>query len=222
MAKDRAKSNHETDDSGEEHKKSWRRSWRTSGPVAKLTVVFAGLGAASTTIYAIFAIAQWIVMSDTLKLERPWLGADQERMDISDSTKRVAYAWIRMKNGGRSPAVNMRFNAVFMIGEALPVGRSVKRDELPKNSECANRIPGDEGNVVVPNGDVNLPVGFPREVASRLDDVYNRKVGLYIVGCVDYTDSSGKPKYRTNILMAMIPNLSGGTIVVLDIGNSAN
>jgi hypothetical protein len=47
----------------EEHKKSLKRSWKSSGPVAKLTVVFAGIAAMSTTVYAIFSIGQWWIMS---------------------------------------------------------------------------------------------------------------------------------------------------------------
>ena len=59
-------SNRETDTTDHEHKKSLRRSWRTSGPVAKLTAVFSGIAAAATLVYAIAAIAQLIVMSRQL------------------------------------------------------------------------------------------------------------------------------------------------------------
>jgi hypothetical protein len=54
------------DNSGPDHKKSLRRSWRTSGPVARLTVVFSGIAAAATVIYAIVAFGQFIVMNRQL------------------------------------------------------------------------------------------------------------------------------------------------------------
>jgi hypothetical protein len=49
---------HPEDDSegtDKEHKKSLRRSWKSSGPVAKLTVVFAGIAACATLLYVIIA-----------------------------------------------------------------------------------------------------------------------------------------------------------------------
>ena len=55
----------QTQDS-DEHKKSLKRSWKSSGPVAKLTVVFAGIAALSTTIYAIVAGGQLLVMRGQL------------------------------------------------------------------------------------------------------------------------------------------------------------
>jgi hypothetical protein len=42
-------------DSKQEQRKSLRRSWRASGPVAKATVVFAGISAAATVLYCAFA-----------------------------------------------------------------------------------------------------------------------------------------------------------------------
>jgi hypothetical protein len=44
-----------TQSSDSDHKKSFRRSWRSSGPVAKLTVVCAGIVALATVLYAGFA-----------------------------------------------------------------------------------------------------------------------------------------------------------------------
>jgi len=49
-----------------EHKKSLRRSWKSSGPVAKLTVIFAGMAALATLAYALFSGWQLKVMSGQL------------------------------------------------------------------------------------------------------------------------------------------------------------
>src|SRR5580692_10684934 len=59
-------SKHEANRADPEHQKSLRRSWRTSGPVAKLSAVFSGVAAGATAIYAIAAIFQFIAMSGQL------------------------------------------------------------------------------------------------------------------------------------------------------------
>src|SRR5689334_4437622 len=61
MADNSNTTNSQTQDT-DEHKKSLKRSWKSSGPVAKLTVVFAGIAALSTTIYALVAGGQLLVM----------------------------------------------------------------------------------------------------------------------------------------------------------------
>jgi len=47
-------------------KKSFKRSWTSSGPVAKLTVIFAGVAAAATLVYAGIAWYQLHVMGGQL------------------------------------------------------------------------------------------------------------------------------------------------------------
>jgi hypothetical protein len=42
------------------HKKSFRRSWRSANPLHKLTLIFTGVLTVSTTIYAIFSVWQLI------------------------------------------------------------------------------------------------------------------------------------------------------------------
>ncbi len=50
----------------QEQKKSLRRSWKSSGPIAKLGVVFAGIAAVATVIYALITGSQLFVMSRQL------------------------------------------------------------------------------------------------------------------------------------------------------------
>ena len=66
MSNENNHSSDNADRAAPEHKKSLRRSWRTSGPVAKLTVVFSGIAAGATVIYAIVAIGQFVVMNRQL------------------------------------------------------------------------------------------------------------------------------------------------------------
>jgi hypothetical protein len=66
MADNGNQTNTQAPQDSDEHKKSLKRSWKSSGPVAKLTVVFAGIAALSTTIYAIVAGGQLLVMRGQL------------------------------------------------------------------------------------------------------------------------------------------------------------
>jgi hypothetical protein len=81
MADNGNQTNTQTQDS-EEHEKSLKRSWKSSGPVAKLTVVFAGIAALSTSIYAIVACGQlWVMhgqLDEMTTTRRPWVGLSGE------------------------------------------------------------------------------------------------------------------------------------------------
>ena len=153
-------------------------------------------------------------MVDTLKLERPWIGPTLRRVGV-DSNKRIKSVVWTFRNGGRSPAINMRWHLIFMIGPQFG-------GEYPKATPCEKELPGTNGGVVVPNGDGEYPIDLGPQVRARLDDVYiDGKVRLFLVGCIDYSDTSRKPWYRTNVLEVLDPNPTGGTMAVLDTGNDA-
>jgi hypothetical protein len=128
-----------------------------------------------------------------------------------------------VRNGGRSPAINTRWYLTFMIGPTKDARRL--DGEIPKATVCDKELFGKgTGSVILPNGEATLPVGIPQQVAARLDDVYSAppKVGLFVVGCLDYTDTSQKPRYRTNFTLAVEPSAeSAGGIAILDAGNNA-
>jgi len=195
-------------------------NWLNSeGPavMAAATIVIAIL----TAFYVNYSRDQWSVMRDTLKLERPWIGQVKQRLDINPATNRVDAAALYVRNGGRSPAINIRYYLKFMIGPVRH-GQEIQNNELPKATPCEKELPGQGGNVIVPNGEAEFPAGLAPQILARLDDIYStpQKVGLYLVGCVDYTDTSEKPKYRTNFLLVIHPNSSEG-IAILDTGNDA-
>jgi hypothetical protein len=183
-----------------------------------LEVLAVGIGAC----YTLAAFWQLGVMSDTLKLERPWVGTFQQKWHIDPNTKRMTSAIVHIRNGGRSPAINARWYLSFMVGPVTPPQPHWKLSDVPKAIPCEQELPGKGGNVFVPNGEAMLPVDIPADVRARLDEVYGGKIWLFVVGCIDYTDTSGGAKYRTNFLMKMEPDETGGMIRILDLGNDAN
>jgi len=185
----------------QEHGKSLKRSWKASGPVAKLTCIFAGVAALSTTVYAIFGILQWSVMSNTLALERPWIGPTARTLVPSQNGQLRAVGW-HYQNGGRTVATRMRFNLEFKIGPTEPT-----ESNAPISEECRKgELPGKEGNIAIPGSfDYLTPIAVSPEIAKSMDAVYQGKVGLYIVGCVDYSDTARRTWYRTEVLELFLP-----------------
>lgn|SRR5208282_2921762 len=210
-----------TDGSGSvgEDRKSLRRSWRASGPVAKWTVSFAGVAAFSTVVYAIFAMLQWRVMSDTLNHERPWIGSTKQLVATDSVTKRIGAAALRVRNGGRSPAVNARFYARIVVG-APEQQCPTEENKIPRVNGCRAELPGRNGVLIIPNEEFTVAADLPDDVKARLDDLYNQppKVSFYLVGCGDYTDSSKSQHFRTNFLMKIT---APGNIGICEDGNDA-
>ena len=69
-----------------------------------------------------------------------------------------------------------------------------------------------DGNVAIPGADNSFALTLNSDVTPSLDDVYAHKVGLYLAGCVDYSDSSRKPWYRTQVFELFIPSSALGFI----------
>ncbi len=106
----------------EEHKKSLRRSWKTSGPVAKLTCVFSGIAAASTLVYALLAGWQLSVLGGQLGemrragifaqgsfrvSQRPYLLPETVSFDVSPQPSKEIGLTVMIKNSGRTPALDV-------------------------------------------------------------------------------------------------------------------
>jgi hypothetical protein len=164
---------------------------------------------------------QLATSNDTLALERPWIGTFRQRLAF-DKTDNLQEAQTGIRNGGRSPAVNLRWYLDFYIGPADAAHASF--EDMPKAEPCKSRLPGEKGNIIVPNGESDLRVLLVPSVKDRLNDVFDKKVGLYLVGCVDYTDTSHKGAYRTNFLFRLIPNTITRKIVditIMPVGNDA-
>jgi len=165
----------------------------------QLGLVVIGIGA--LCIYG----CQLGVMRDTLSLERPWIGPVARTLvfDNSDPAKGhlKALGW-HYRNGGRTVATRMRFNLEFKLGPLEPTESTVPVSENCRKGELA----GKEGNIAIPGDfDNRTPITVPPEIEKSMDDIYQGKIGLYIVGCIDYSDAARKSWYRTEVLELFLP-----------------
>jgi hypothetical protein len=184
-----------------------------------LTVAIAG----SSIVYTKYAKRQWRVMRDTLALERPWLGPSgrdvrtigpkqlPEGKPIDWSTNHLVSVIVRVVNGGRTPATKIRWHMLFKIGEKYDAANETATTNLPTDGICEQGQLGPEfgSGMMLPNPEhyTNFPVYPDADILKRFDsDIVTNNVGLYIVGCFDYSDSSGKPWYRSRIRLVFAPN----------------
>jgi hypothetical protein len=141
MADERSQGNPQKDDP-EDHKKSLKRSWKSSGPVARLTVVFAGIAALSTAVYALFAGGQLVVMQwqfkaigDTNGINREALQTVQRAYMVVESQPHFVevekdpksreitkYRFqMIMENLGNTPTSNLKYHVnIVAINQPLP------------------------------------------------------------------------------------------------------
>ena len=166
--------------------------------IAILTLVLA-----STSIgYVIVASCQLSVMSRTLDLERPWVGpasgGDASRLLIDPNTKFLAGVDWRYQNGGRSPAIHVMSALKFEIG---PRASDVTEKTLPHAIECDQEPSmGQGGILLVPSIFAPSSTAWvPDKIKPVMSDVYLDKVGLYLIGCVYYTDTEMKKWYKTDV-----------------------
>jgi hypothetical protein len=184
-----------------------------------VTAVFTALIFFATCVYAVFALLQWnamrgqlLAMQDAMKLERPWIGpigrkkilqntVDSKGKPISELT---GVEWY-FQNGGRTAATKTRIHIVIKLGPPTPTTVFTSRDDLPKNELCEKGeldssfgdfpvIPG------VPHTSFNARFSAPPGEYGSIDAALASGHNLWLVGCVDYSDSSLKPWFRTNVL----------------------
>jgi hypothetical protein len=171
----------------------------------KLNAFFTLIVMVATVTYVIVASRQLGVMNDTLNLERPWIGPVSRTLvfDNSDPAKGhlKALGW-HYRNGGRTVATRMRFNLEFKIGPLEPTESTAPVSESCRKGELA----GKEGNIAIPGDfDNYTPITVPPEIEKSMDDIYQGKTGLYVVGCIDYSDAARKSWYRTEVLELFLP-----------------
>ena len=216
------------DAGSQEQTKSLKRSWKSSGPVAKLTVVFAGIAALSTTIYAIFAGGQLLVMHGQLDemgiARRPLVGPVSElRMTrppsfdtsltpepsplLEELKKKYPYI--------DRPVVSINVSVSWTIQNfgASPARRvehtlfAYATDD-PKNppSETKN-MACVIGNQMESHPEVLATVLFPGNAViiaetnaiSAMIPGTKKIAAVWLVGCITYEDTAGK-LHHTRIL----------------------
>jgi len=211
----------------QEQKKSLKRSWKSSGPVAKLTVVFAGIAALSTTIYAIVAGGQLLVMRGQLDemsaAKRPWIGPIGElkmlrppSFEVND-TPRGSKELIKKYPSLAEPLISIEVHASWSIQNfgASPA-RRVMDETLLHASDDANSPPDEVRNLtckvgeqmgqnqnisataIFPGGVISIP---DRQSTTFLPAGTKAILGLWLVQCITYQDTLGKI-HHTKVLWA--------------------
>jgi hypothetical protein len=193
----------------------------SSAIIAILTLVIA----LSNIAYGWFSYRQMNIMRDSLGLslamERPWIGPNghvistlgpsqpPEGRPIDWKKNRLIKMELRIQNGGRAPATKFRWHMLWKIGDVYDAVNETASTPLPRDEVCDKGEMGSEygaGVIMATPGVVTvLPVYVSQEILDRFEDVINNKVGLYVVGCLDYSDSTGAPWYRTKVRMTFIP-----------------
>jgi hypothetical protein len=187
-----------------------------SGSITALaTVVLAFL----TYKYVSYSQRQWQTMQETLRLERPWIGPTQRGTIFDPKTKRLQGVIWHFQNGGRSVATKVVLDLKFKIGPSpmlLPAVSTFPKSDICENGKLNTGI---QSNVAIPGFDISTGIGPSPDIVASFDAIYGGTAGLYIVGCIDYSDSSGVPWYRTNVNEVLIPETNKFTINRL--GNEA-
>lgn len=162
-----------------------------SGAISAIATVVIGV---LTYQYVTYSKKQWETMRDTLNMERPWIGPTERIMQFDSDTKQFRRVIWSLKNGGRSVATRVRPHLELKIGPEESPDAS-----YPQVSACTKgQLPG-EGYVVIPGiAGALVPVVPAPDVVGMLDKVHHG-VELYLVGCVDYSDSTRQAWYRTEV-----------------------
>jgi hypothetical protein len=159
-------------------------------------------------------------MNAQLGLERPWVGpVGGSPLHFDATTKRFLGIDWRYQNGGRSPALHTRASVGFVSG---PPYSALAEFNTPKLPDCAN-FPKDTegGDVMIPGLEPPVIVlSVPPEI--NMDDVYSNKKGLFLIGCIYYTDTAMKKWYKTDVAEIFRPNFNLGAFQTLKWGNDAN
>ena len=96
---------------------------------------------------------------------------------------------------------------LFELGQVYNSSQETPNSGLPKDEICERGELGPNyGAGVMTSGVITqLPIWLSPEVAIQREDVFNGKVGLYVVGCIDYSDAASKASYRTNMRFVFNP-----------------
>jgi hypothetical protein len=193
-------------ESDDDQKKSLRRSWKSSGPVAKLTVVFAGIAAAATVTYAIIAGWQLCVMSGQLDQMRQSLAQNQfantrelrpyvhaNKFDLVGELKegQKFQGRIEITNSGRTPALKLEGCADI----AIKPNSDPMTDDFPcpaPNNPGARLQPTGEHSIFALGSGIPFTLMSPGTSISPMDKLLpilsTGGLRLYLYGDISYSD----------------------------------
>lgn len=151
--------------------------------IALFTIVLAGVGMQQCYMYR--------------ASERPWIGPISRTLNSVEETGKFHSLEWRFTNGGKSPAINVRFNLNLYVGERIPPGDPAQI-KIPEVSLCSSSkpLPGEGAGPVIPGVPQTFAAYAPQNVVDSTESIKANKIGLYFVGCVDYEGPIGKD-YRT-------------------------
>lgn len=154
-------------------------------------------------------------------LERPWVGpVGPTPLSFDKTTKRLVGMEWKFQNGGRSPSLHEREYVRFVIG---PSAKDATEKNFPKLAVCSD--PPDKmegGNMMIPGTPPPVVIlNMSQEVKAAMDDVYAERKGLFIAGCIYYTDSAMQKWYKTDVTEIFIPNYGLGSFEMFKWGNDA-
>jgi hypothetical protein len=174
------------------------------------------------------------IMKDTLALERPWLGPNgvitksvgpeqpPSGQPIDWRKNTLVGMAAKIQNGGRNPGTNVRWHMVFKSGKPWNGAEETPNSGLPTDEICdKGELSSYYGSGTIMSGVViTLPVWVPKRMSIASESIFNRKMGLYVVGCLDYSDTTFKKWYRTNMRWVFVP-IEPDPFVMTRFGNEA-
>jgi hypothetical protein len=166
------------------------------------------------------AFNQMGIMKDTLALERPWLGPSgtvsrslgakqpPSGQPIDWQKNKLVGMAARIQNGGRNPGTNVRWHMLFKLGKPYNAAEETSNYGLPTDDVCdKGELSSNYGSGTIMGGVITeLPVWIPKDIGEKGPTIFSKGVGLYIVGCLDYSDTTFKSWYRTNMRWVFNPS----------------
>ncbi len=215
------KSNTGTEKSKASQKKSFRRSWRAAGPVAKLTLIFTGVAAAAGIAYVGVTIWQTIQAKWAVQIEHAPNVINSRPPELLQpmvcdrkSGLHTGNMQTFVKNVGNLRAINV--NPYFVITKIVPEKKTGNAfvDDLPVGNcsmkpimqEAAfNLAPGQETGAGIRQSAMTIP-NLPEGTVFQ----------FYFVSCVYYSDDYGSnhatcDTYRLNFPSSNPLDVLGGS-----------
>jgi hypothetical protein len=194
----------ETNESNTDKQKSFRRSWKTSGPVAKVAAIGAVIAAVATASYAIASWWQWYDTRYYFERDlRPYVIASGYKMAGEFKDGVPFWGEVEIINSGRTPAVSLHACASLVIRRSSePI-----TDEFPCPTPPEEKVRPQPGSLsIVPhiqpadtseNSTFALGSNVPLKLSSQRTEVSpinlmlqalsDRAIKIYVYGDVSYS-----------------------------------
>lgn len=127
--------------------------------------------------------------------ERPWLGPVQRTLTMGEAHRVKNFQW-HYRNGGKSPAIDVRFSLFLKLGDPLPNDLLTMKAPVIAPCERTQPLPEDQSSLALPGINYTFQSPPPQDVIDSNESLVANRLGLYFVGCVDYRSTSGI-NYRT-------------------------